>query len=475
MSSHDSSARPAPDQVLTDIADYVNDYEITDSEAYRAARYCMIDALGCAIEALSFPDCTKLLGPVVPGVIFPNGVRVPGTQFELDPVTAAFNIGTTIRWLDFNDTFGGHPSDNLGGILAIADYLSRKRKAEGGAPLVMRDVLTALIKAYEIQGVLTFENNFTRTVYDYVTLSKVAVTPVVTEMLGGRREEIVNAVSNAWADGEHLRIYRQGTNTGSRKSWAAGDAMSRAVWLGLMAIRGEMGYPAVLTAKKWGYYDAFFNGQPFKFKQPYGSFVIQNSVFKFIPAGSQGQTAAECAFKMHPLVQHRLDDIEAIDITSHKRMMQIMDKQGPLTNPADRDHCVQYVVAVGLIHGKIETSYFDDDFAADPRIDGLRAKMTVVEEPSYTLGVYDPAKRSNPHAIEVRFRDGSKTPKIEVEYPLGHPSRRAEAVPMVEAKFRAHIARRFPHKQQAAILDLCMDQARLEATPVNEFVERFVI
>jgi 2-methylcitrate dehydratase len=294
-------------------------------------------------------------------------------------------------------------------------------------------------------------------------------------MLGGSREEIINAVSNAWADGEHLRIYRQGNNTGSRKSWAAGDAMARAIWLSLMAIRGEMGYPAVMTAKKWGYYDALYNGQRFKFTQPYESFVIENSVFKFVPAGSQGQTAAECAFKLHPLVTHRLDDIEAINITSHKRMMQIMDKQGPLTNPADRDHCVQYAVAVGLIYGKIETSYFSDEFAADPRIDQLRAKMTVVENPRYSEDVYDPAKRSNPHAIEVRFRDGSKTPNIEVEYPFGHPKRRAEAIPMVEAKFRTHISHRFPQKQQAAILDLAMDQARLEATPVNEFVDRFVI
>ena len=475
MSSHDANARPAPDKLLTDIADYVIDYKITSAESYRAAYYRAIDALGCALEALNFPECTKLLGPTVPGITCAHGVRIPGTQFVLDPVTAAFNIGTMIRWLDFNDSFGGHPSDNLGGVLAIADYVSRKRKAEGKAPLVMRDVLTGLIKAYEIQGVPTLENDLTRTVFDYVTLSKVAVTAVATQMLGGSREEIINALSNAWADGEHLRIYRQGNNTGSRKSWAAGDAMARALWLSLMAIRGEMGYPAVMTAKKWGYYDALYHGEHFKFKQPYESFVIENSVFKFVPVGSQGQTAAEAAFKMHPLVKDRLHDIEAITITSHKRMMQIMDKQGPLTNPADRDHCVQYAVAVGLIHGKINATDFSDEFAADPRIDQLRATMTVVEDPAYSEGVYDPARRSNPQAVQVRFRDGSKTPKIEVEYPFGHPSRRAESLPMVETKFRAHVAHRFPQKQEAAILDLTMDQTRFEATPVNEYLDRFVI
>ena len=479
MSSCDSNTRPIPDQVLIDIADYVNEYEIASTETYRAARYCLMDALGCAVEALNFPECTKLLGPIVPEIICPRGARVPGTRFELDPVSAAFSIGTMIRWLDLNDTFSnlesGHPSDNVGGILPAADYLSRKRIVEGKSPLVMRDILTAMIKAYEIQVVLSLENSLSRLGFDYVALAKVAATAVVTQMLGGSHEEIVNAVSNAWADGVSLRIYRQGNNTGPRKSWAGGDATSRAVRLGLMAVNGEMGYPSVLTAKTYGVYDAIFKGQPFKFSCPYASYAVENVLFKFVPAAMESQSAVECAFRLHPLVKDRLDDIEAITITSHKKMMGVMDKQGPLTNPADRDHCAQYVVAVALIYGKLNTSDFEDEFAADPRIDRLRAKMTVVEEPRYTRERLDPEKRSNSNAIQVRFKDGSSTPKVEVEYPLGHPRRRAEGIPMLEAKFRTHIRRRFPWKQQATIVELCMDQARLEATPVNEFVDSFVI
>lgn len=479
MSSHDSNARPIPDQVLIDIADYVNNYEIVSSDTYRAARYCLMDALGCAVEALNFPECTKLLGPPVPEIVCSRGARVPGTQFELDPVSAAFSIGTMIRWLDLNDTFSnlesGHPSDNLGGVLATADYLSRKRLVEGKSPLVMRDVLTAMIKAYEIQVVLSLENSLSGLGFDYVALAKVAAAAVVTRMLGGGHEEIVNAVSNAWADGVSLRIYRQGHNTGSRKSWAGGDATSRAVQLSLMAIKGEMGYPSVLTARTFGVYDAIFKGQPFRFQRPYGSYAVENVMFKFVPAAMESQSAVECAFRLHPLVKDRLDDIEAVTIRTHKKMLGVMDKQGPLTNPADRDHCAQYVVAVALIYGKLNSSDFEDEFAADPRIDRLRAKMAVVEEPRYTRERLDPEKRSNSNAIEVRFKDGSSTPKVEVEYPLGHPCRRAEGIPMLEIKFRNHIARRFPRKQQAAILELCMHQARLEATPVNEFLDRFVI
>ncbi|MBI3936793.1 MAG: bifunctional 2-methylcitrate dehydratase/aconitate hydratase [Betaproteobacteria bacterium] len=479
MSAHGSNVRPAPDQVLTDIADYVCGHEIAGAEAYRVARYCVIDALGCALEALAYPECTKLLGPVVPGIVVPHGARVPGTSFELDPVTAAFNTGSLIRWLDFNDSFtaaeGGHPSDNLGGILATADYLSRSRALRGKPPLAMRDVLTALIKAYEIQGVLSLENNFTRLGCDHAVLVRVASTATVTRMLGGGREEIINAVSNAWADGVTLKAYRQAPNTGTRKSWAGGDATSRAVRLALMALKGEMGYPSVLTAKTFGFYDALFRGQPFRFQRPYGSYVLENVMFKFVPAGMHSQTAVECAFKLHPLVKDRLDGIEAITIRSHEKLIGIMDKSGPLNNPADRDHCAQYVVAVGLIYGRLAGSDFEDEFAADPRIDPLRAKMKVVEDPRYTREFHDPAKRSSANAIEVRFRDGSSAPAVEVEYPVGHPRRRAEGIPMLEAKFRATLARRFPPRQQAAILEICLDQARFEATPADEFVDRFVI
>jgi 2-methylcitrate dehydratase len=383
-SSASAPARPPADRVLTDIAEYVARYEIPSAEAYRIARYCLIDSLGCAVEALRFPECTKLLGPFVPGMIFPDGVRVPGTRFELDPVSAAFNIGTMIRWLDFNDAFIGHPSDNLGAILASADYLSRRRAAERMPALRMRDVLTALIKAYEIQGVLLLENDFPSLGFDYDAVSKVAATAVVTNLLGGAFDEIVNAISNAFADGTCLKVYRQGDNTGSRKSWAAGDTSSRAVRLAFMALTGEMGYPSVLTAPRYGFYDALFRGRAFKVQRPFGHHVVENVTFKFVPAGNHAQSAIEAAFRLHPHVKDRLDDIESVTIRSQQPLMRIMDKRGPLTNPADRDHCAQYVVAVGLIRGSLEASCFEDAFAADPRIDTLRANMTVIVYPRYS-------------------------------------------------------------------------------------------
>ena len=474
-----SNARPAPDQTLTDMADYVSDYEVRSPEAYRMARYCLLDSLGCAVAALDYPECTKLLGPVLPGTLYPNGVKVPGTQLVLDPVTAAFNISTMIRWLDFNDGFtaaqGGHPSDNIGGILAAADYLSRKRMAAGDSALVMRDVLVAMIKAYEIQGILSLGNDLAGIGFDTTTGVRIASTAVVTAMLGGSREQIVNAISNAWTDGGQLTLFRQGNNTGWRKSWAGGDAASRGVWHALMALKGEMGYPSALTMKRYGFHDAVLRGQPLKFIRPYGSYVIENVKFKFVAAGMHGQSAVECAFRLHPLVKDRLDDIAAITIVSQKEMMRVMDKQGPLNNPADRDHCAQYVVAVGLIHGKLDASDFEDQFAADPRIDRLRAKMTVVEEPRYSRDFVDPEKLSSANAIELRFRDGSTLPRVEVEYPMGHPRRRAEFVPLLEAKLRRHLAQRYPQKQLDAILEVCADQAQLEALPVHEFMDRCVI
>lgn len=478
MAATAGNARPVPDQVLVAIADYVHDHEITSEAAYRTARFCVIDALGCAIEALRYPECTKLLGPLAPGMHFEHGARVPGTRLELDPVNAAFSLGTMIRWLDFNDAFtaaeGGHPSDNLGGILATADYVSRRRTAGGKPALTMRDVLTAAIKAYEIQGVLSLENNLTQFGFDHTALLRVASTAVCTRILGGDREDIVNAVSNAFADGMPVKIYRQGDNIGSRKNWAAGEATSRGVRLALIALTGETGYPSVLTAKSFGVYDALFKGQPFAFRQAYGSYVMENVMYKFVAAGMHGQTAAECAFKLHPEVGQRLEDVDSITIHSHAKLLGIMDKPGPLANASARDHSVQYVVAVGLIHGNLEGAHFDDEFAADPRIDRLRAKMTVVEEPRYTREFHDPAKRSSANRIEVRFRDGSAPLTVEVEYPMGHPRRRVEGLPMVESKFRAHLARHFAPRQQVAILEMCIDQARFEAAPVYEFMERFV-
>ncbi len=480
MSAPVSNIRPKPDKVLVYIADYVSRYEIKSNEAYDTARICLMDTLGCGLEALSYPACTKLMGPIVPGTIVPNGAKVPGTQYQLDPVMAAFNIGCMIRWLDFNDTWlaaeWGHPSDNLGGILATSDWTSRNNVAQGMKPLVMRDVLTAMIKAHEIQGVLALENSFNRVGLDHVVLVKVASAAVVTKILGGAREAIIDAVSQAWLDGQPLRTYRHAPNTGSRKSWAAGDATSRAVRLALMTLVGEMGYPSVLTAKTWGFYDVLFKGNEFKIQRPYGSYVMENVLFKIsFPAEFHAQTAVECAFKLHPQVKARLDEVKKIVITTHESAMRIIDKKGPLHNPADRDHCIQYVTAIGLIFGNLTAQHYEDRIAKDPRIDRLRDKMKCVENKQYSKDYLNPNKRSITNAVQVFFKDGSKTERVEVEYPIGYRFRRAEGIPLLVGKFKANLARRFPAKQQKAILDLCLDQKKLEATPVNEFVDLFVI
>lgn len=486
MSSHISNVRPDPDQVLVDIADYVCDYEIKSVEAYDTARYCLMDTLGCGLEALSYPACTKLMGPIVPGTVVPNGARVPGTQFQLDPVKAAFDIGALVRWLDFNDTWlaaeWGHPSDNLGGILATADWLSRTRVSQGKSPLTMKDVLTAMIKAHEIQGVLALENSFNRVGLDHVILVKVASTAVVTKLLGGTREEIINAVSHAWIDGQSLRTYRHAPNTGPRKSWAAGDATSRAVRLALMALKGEMGYPSALTAKTWGFYDVSFKGQPFKFQRPYGSYVMEQILFKIsFPAEFHSQTAVECAIQHHAQAAGRLDTLEKIAqidkivISTHESALRIIDKKGPLHNPADRDHCIQYMAAIGLLKGNLTAADYEDDAAADPRIDALRDKMECVENAQYTRDYLDPEKRSIANAVQIFFKDGTKSENIAVEYPIGHRRRRAEGIPELIKKFKVNLARRFPAKQSQAVLALCLNQQGLEATPVNEFVDMLVI
>ncbi|MBM3359168.1 MAG: bifunctional 2-methylcitrate dehydratase/aconitate hydratase [Betaproteobacteria bacterium] len=478
MSTHISNVRPKPDKALLDIADYVVGYRIKSKEAYNTARLCLMDTLGCGLEALAYPACTKLLGPVVPGTVVPNGAKVPGTPFQLDPVTAAFNIGAMIRWLDFNDTWlaaeWGHPSDNLGGILATADWLSRTRIANGQAPLAMHDVLTAMIKAHEIQGVIALENSFNRVGLDHVVLVKVASTAVVTHMMGGSHGEIANALSNAWVDGQALRTYRHAPNTGSRKSWAAGDATSRAVRLAMMALKGEMGYPSALTAKTWGFYDVLFRSRPFRFKRRYGSYVMENVLFKIsYPAEFHAQTAVEAALRLHPQVKDRLDEIKKVVITTHESAIRIIDKKGPLHNPADRDHCIQYMTAVGLIKGSLTAADYEDEAAADPRIDKLRAKMACVENKQWTRAYLDPARRSIANAVQAFFKDGGKTDRVAVEYPVGHRRRREEGVPLLEAKFRTNLARRFPSKKQAEIFELCQNQERLEGTPVHEFVDLF--
>ncbi len=483
MSAHTDTARPEPDKVLTDIADYVLGAEPGGEHAYETARYCLLDTLGCGLEALEYPACTKLLGPIVPGTVVPNGAKVPGTQFQLDPVQAAFNIGAMIRWLDFNDTWlaaeWGHPSDNLGAILATADWLSRQAVAAGRPPLVMRDVLTAMIRAHEIQGVIALENSFNWVGLDHVVLVKVASTAAVGRLLGLTRAEIVNAVSLAWVDGQSLRTYRHAPNAGSRKSWAAGDATSRAVRLALIARTGEMGYPSVLTAKTWGFYDVLFRGQPFKFPRGFGSYVMENVLFKIsYPAEFHAQTAVEAAMRLHgQLAEMGLthEAIEHITVRTHEACVRIIDKHGPLTNPADRDHCIQYMMAVPLIHGRLTAADYEDSVAADPRIDALRAKITCVEDPRFTRDYLDPHKRSIANAVTVRLKDGRTLPEVVVEYPIGHKRRRSEGIPLLIEKFRRNLARRFPQKQQQGIAELSLDGPRLERTPVHEYVDLYVI
>ena len=483
MSAHISNVRPKPDNVLVDIAKFVDDFTIKSKEAYETARYCLIDTLGCGLEALEYPACTKLLGPTVPGTVVPNGAKVPGTQFQLDPVTAAFNIGAMIRWLDFNDTWlaaeWGHPSDNLGGILATADYLSRVAVSQGKKTLVMKDVLTGMIKAHEIQGCLALENSFNKVGLDHVVLVKVASTAVVTKMMGGTRDEIINAVSQAWVDGQSLRTYRHAPNAGSRKSWAAGDATSRAVLLAMRTLKGEMGYPSVLSAKTWGFYDVSFKGNEFKFQRPYGSYVMEQVLFKIsFPAEFHSQTAVEAAMTLHKELAKMgksADDIKKITIRTHEACIRIIDKKGPLNNPADRDHCIQYMVAVPLLFGRLTAGDYEDSIAKDPRIDKLRDKIECVEDKSFTKDYHDPAKRSIANALTVELKDGKKLKEIVVEYPIGHKRRRKEGMPVLVEKFKTNLARQFPAKQQQKILDLCLDAKKLEATPVNEFVDLFVI
>jgi 2-methylcitrate dehydratase len=483
MSSHLTNVRPAPDKVLVDIADYVVNYRVASDEAFETARYCLIDTLGCGIEALDYPACTKLLGPIVPGTVVPNGAKVPGTQFQLDPVQAAFNIGAMVRWLDFNDTWlaaeWGHPSDNLGGILATADWLSRTRVADGGKPLTMKTVLEAMIKAHEIQGVMALENAFNRVGLDHVVLVKVASAAVCAWLMGGSRDEIINSVSQAFVDGQSLRTYRHAPNTGSRKSWAAGDATSRAVRLALFSMKGEMGIPGVLTAKGWGFYDALFKGKEFVFQRPYGSYVMEQILFKIsFPAEFHAQTAVECAMTLHQKLKNigkSIADIKKISVRTHEAAMRIIDKKGPLSNPADRDHCIQYMIAVPLIFGRLTAADYEDRVAADPRIDVLRDKIECREDKQFTRNYHDPEKRSIANGLTVEFLDGTRLPEVLVEYPIGHRRRRKEGMPVLVEKFKTNLARRFPAQQQQAILDSSLDRSRLEDMAVNEYVDLFVI
>jgi 2-methylcitrate dehydratase len=481
MSAHDikSAERPQPDALLSAIAAYARDARIDSATAYETARYCFMDTLACGFQAMKYPACRKLLGPVVPGAVMPGGARVPGTSYELDPVQAAFNIGALVRWLDFNDTWlaaeWGHPSDNLGGILAVADYLARTAVMQGLDPPTVRDVLTAMIKAHEIQGVLALENSFNRVGLDHVLLVRVASTAVVTAMLSGTLEQVVNAVSNAWIDGGALRTYRHAPNTGSRKSWAAGDATSRAVRLALIALTGEMGYPSALSAKTWGFQDVLFKGKALALPQPFGSYVMENVLFKIsYPAEFHAQTAVEAAMTLHPQVRERLADIDRIVIETQEPGVRIIDKTGPLANPADRDHCIQYMVAIPLIFGRLTAADYEDAVAADPRVDALRARMQVRENPTFTTEYYAADKRYIGNAVQVFFKDGTATERVAVDFPIGHRKRRAEGMPVLVRKFQASVDAHYPPKQAEKVKALFARGAALDAMPVNELMAALV-
>lgn len=478
--SSTANIRPEPDAILVEIARYITEGMIESAEAYATAHYSVLDALGCGLLALGHPECARLLGPLVPGTVVPHGARVPGTSYVLDPVQGAFDIGAMNRWLDFNDTWlaaeWSHPSDSLGGILAVADWQSQMRVVRGERPLVMRDVLTAAIKAHEIQGILALDNSFNRVGMDHVLLVRVATAAVVTALLGGDTAQVIAAVSNAWADGGTLRAYRQAPNTGSRKSWAAGDATSRGVRLALLALAGEMAYPSIMTTPTWGFNDAFMRGHPIHLARPLGSYVMENVLFKArYPAEFHAQTAVEAAVTLHPVVAPRLDDIIRIELTTQESAVRIISKTGPLYNAPDRDHSLQYMVAIGLLKGDLTADDYSDAAAANPRIDELREKMLVVEDEGFSCDYLDAEKRSIANAIQVFFRDGAATEKVVVEYPLGHRRRRTEAMPLLESKFIANIAGHPQARKRDALLALWRNQTRFAELPVHAFMDALAL
>ena len=481
MSSNvDLNVRPDYDSVIKEIADYVVNFDIKSDLALDTARNCLIDTVGCGLLALKFPACTKMLGPVVEGSSVPFGVRVPGTNFKLDPIKGAFDIGCIIRWLDYNDTWlaaeWGHPSDNLGAILSIADFISQKNISEGKEPLKMRLVLESMIMAHEIQGILALKNSFNKVGLDHVVLVKVASTALVTKLMGGSKDQIMDAVSHAWVDGQSLRTYRHAPNAGSRKSWAAGDATSRAVRLSMITLSGEMGYPGVLSAPVWGFEDVLFNSEKLSLPQPFGSYVMENILFKIsFPAEFHAQTAVEAAVTLHPEVKDRLDDIESVNITTHESAIRIISKVGDLNNPADRDHCLQYMVAIGLLKGDLIAEDYEDDVASDPRVDALREKMVISEDSRYSTEYHEADKRSIANKIQIHFKDGSLTDAIEVEYPIGHMRRREEGIPVLEQKFLKNLQITYDATKSNKISSLCTNQEELENTSVTDFQELFAV
>ena len=473
--------RMTADQVLQDIADYVIDYKVVSEEAINTARNCLMDTIGCGLLALKYPNCTRHLGPIVPGTTVENGARVFGRSFELDPVKAAWDIGAIVRWLDFNDTWlaeeWGHPSDNLGAIMALSDYISRVNVANHKLPLSIKDVLEYMIKAHEIQGILALENSFNKVGLDHVLLVRVASTAVATHMLGGTRDQIIAALSQAWVDGSSLRAYRHAPNAGSRKSWAAGDATSRAVRLAMMTMKGEMGMPSVLSTPVWGFYDVSFKGREFSFSKSYGSYVMENILFKIsFPAEFHAQTAVECAVLLYPEIQDKLDKIKRIEVTTHESALRIIDKTGALDNPADRDHCMQYMLAVAMIEGDLVAEFYEDSFhQQNPLIDKLRNKMILKEDQRYSKDYLADDKRSIANALQIFFKDGSQTDKVEVEYPIGHRHRRKEGIPLLERKFFNSLKSIYSKEHSDMIYSLCLDKEKIKKIPVNEFMDMFFL
>ena len=481
MSSNvEQNIRPGYDSVISEIANYVTNFEIESDLALDTARNCLIDTIGCGLLALKFPACTKMLGPVVEGTSVPFGVRVPGTNFKLDPIKGAFDIGCAIRWLDYNDTWlaaeWGHPSDNLGAILSITDFISQQKISKGEDPLKMRTVLEAMIMTHEIQGVLALKNSFNKVGLDHVVLVKVASTALVTKLMGGTKDQIMDAVSQAWVDGQSLRTYRHAPNAGSRKSWAAGDATSRAIRLAMITLSGEMGYPGALSAPVWGFEDVLFDGKQISLPQKFGTYVMENVLFKIsFPAEFHAQTAVEAAVALHPEIIERLDDVKTVNITTHDSAIRIISKEGELNNPADRDHCLQYMVAIGLLKGNLIAEDYEDDIASDPRIDTLRKKMVINEDKRYSDEYHEADKRSIANKIQIHFNDGSSTEEIEVEYPIGHKRRREEGIPVLEQKFKNNLEITYDSDKCEEIYQLCIDQEKLESTSVTDFQELFAV
>ena len=475
----DSNVRPNPDELLVKIADYSLNKTLESKEALETARYCLMDTIGCGLLALTFDDCKNLLGPYIENTQVPNGVRVPGTKHVLDPVKAAWDIGSIIRWLDFNDTWlaaeWGHPSDNLGGILAAADFISKRNVESGKEPLKIYDVLISMIKAHEIQGILALENSFNRVGLDHVILVKIASTAVICSLFCLSKEKTIDALSQAFVDGQSLRTYRHAPNTGPRKSWAAGDATSRALQLVLLTMKGQIGYPSAITAPIWGFQDVLFQRKSLSLPREFDSYVMENVLFKIsFPAEFHAQTAVEAAVILHPEIKDKIEDIDKIVINTHESAIRIISKEGKLNNPADRDHCIQYMTAVGLLKGDLEATDYEDEVASDKRIDFLREKMVIEEDKRYSKEYLEVDKRSIPNALQIFFKDGSSTNKVEVEYPLGHRRRRKEGIPILIEKFKSNLKTQFSSSRSEEILSLCSNQTKLESTSVIDFMDLLV-